>query len=588
MEKALAPLFVLNVLREYSDELHPLRQQDIIDKIEAQYDVQLERKAIARHLTNLETVGYYIERTKNGVYLVNDDGFKDSELRLLIDSVLFSRHISGTAAEDLIKKLKKLGSVSLKNKLVSVYSAKKLTRVNNDCLYENIDIIGKAIGQDRRITFYYCEYGVDKKLHKRTEEKRVIDPYQLITANNHYYLLGKDVGINAVLGFRLEKITEIEYLNVPRDKVKGRIDFDLNKYINENPYMYGGDICPVEMVIQKDSIGEIIDAFGFDFSLLSDNGDTVKIRFYASLSDAFDWIKRFGNIAEIISPQDLRDEVRQYCYVTYGKYCVSDDDRYSKEMIEEYERSDRFTLRLENIDLRDKNEYKESKNVKELVLKNNGLGDVSFLSGFQNLTSLTIENNPITDLSCLVNLKNLRGLTIAKTNITDFSFLGQMEGLKELTIPDENNYDLTSIYNIWGLELLKTSAEIANGFDVLQLKRSCPNLQIVIDGIRGNFVTVFELIELVGRKVNRGKIEEITYMFPIKRRDVRAVIESKQDIERVIEYAKEKKVFNGYQMQQDLHIGCPLRCSILDWMVDSDYLDEIGDKMYLVKQENIP
>lgn len=588
MEKALAPLFVLNVLREYSDELHPLRQQDIIDKIEAQYDVQLERKAIARHLTNLETVGYYIERTKNGVYLVNDDGFKDSELRLLIDSVLFSKHISGDAADNLIKKLKKLGSVSLKNKLVSVYSAKMLTRVNNDCLYENIDIIGKAIGQDRRIAFYYCEYGVDKKLHKRTEEKRVIDPYQLITANNHYYLLGKDIDINVVLGFRIEKITEIEYLDVPRDKVKGRIGFDLNKYINENPYMYGGDICPVEMLIRKDSIGEIIDAFGFDFSLLSNNGDTFKIRFLASLSDVFDWIKRFGNVAEIISPQDLRDKVRQYCYVTYGKYCVSDDDRYSKELTEEYERSDRLTLRLENIDLRGKNEYKESKNVKELVLKNNGLGDISFLSEFQNLTSLTIENNPITDLSCLVNLKNLRSLTITKTNVTDFRFLGQMEGLKELTIIDENNYDITSIYNIWGLEFLKTSAEIASGFDVLQLKRSCPNLQIVIDGIRGDFITIHEMVELYGRTVDRKKIQRITSIFPLKRRDVYAVIESKQDVERAMKYAKRKKVFNGYKMQRDLHIGYPLRCAIIDWMVDSDYLEEIEDDMYLIKQENIP
>ena len=588
MEKALAPLFVLNVLREYSDELHPLRQQDIIDKIEERYDVQLERKAIARHLTNLETVGYYIERTKNGVYLVNDDGFKDSELRLLIDSVLFSRHISGDAAEDLIKKLKKLGSVSLKNKLVSVYSAKMLTRVINDCLYENIDIIGKAIGQDRRIAFYYCEYGIDKKLHKRTEEKRIIDPYQLITANNHYYLLGKDIVINAVLGFRIEKITEIEYLDVPRDKVKGRIGFDLNKYINENPYMYGGEICPVEMLIQKDSIGEIVDAFGFDFSLLSDDEDTVKIRFFASLSDVFDWIKRFGKIAEIISPQDLRDKIRQYCYVAYDKYCVSDDDRYSKELTEEYERSDRLALRLEDIDLRDKKEYREYKDVKELILKNNGLSDVSFLSEFQNLMSLTIENNPITDLSCLANLKILRSLTIAKTNVTDYRFLGQMEGLKELTILDECNYDLTPIYNIWGLELLKTSAEIASGFDVLQLKRSCPNLQIVIDGIRGDFITIFEMIELYGRIVDRKKIQRITSIFPLKRRDVYAVIESKQDIERVMEYAKKKKVFYGNKMQRDLHIGYPLKSSIIEWMVDSEYLEEIEDDMYLIIQKNIP
>lgn len=588
MEKALAPLFVLNVLREYSDELHPLRQQDIIDKIEAQYDVKLERKAIARHLTNLEAVGYYIERTKNGVYLANDDGFKDSELRLLIDSILFSKHISGNAADELIKKLKRLGSVSLKNKLVSVYSAKMLTRVNNDCLYDNIDIIGKAIGQDRRITFYYCEYGIDKKLHKCTEEKRIIDPYQLITANNHYYLLGKDIVINAVLGFRIEKITEIEYLDVPRDKVKGRIGFDLNKYINENPYMYGGEICPVEMLIQKDSIGEIIDAFGFDFSLLSDDEDTVKIRFFASLSDVFDWIKRFGKIAEIISPQDLRDKIRQYCYVAYDKYCVSDDDRYSKELTEEYERSDRLALRLEDIDLRDKKEYREYKDVKELILKNNGLSDVFFLSEFQNLTSLTIENNPIADLSCLPNLKNLRSLTIAKTSVTDFRFLGQMERLKELTILDEYNYDLTSVYNIWGLELLKTSAEIASGFDVLQLKRSCPNLQIVIGGIRGDFITIFEMIELYGRIVDREKIQRITSIFPLKRRDVYAVIESKQDIERVMKYAKKKKVFYGNKMQRDLHIGYPLKSSIIEWMVDSEYLEEIEDDMYLIIQKNIP
>lgn len=580
MEKALAPLFVLNVLREYSDELHPLRQQDIIDKIEAQYDVQLERKAIARHLTNLETVGYYIERTKNGVYLVNDNGFKDSELRLLIDSVLFSRHISGDAAEDLIKKLKKLGSVSLKNKLVSVYSAKMLTRVINDCLYENIDIIGKAIGQDRRIAFYYCEYGIDKKLHKRTEEKRIIDPYQLITANNHYYLLGKDIVINAVLGFRIEKITKIEYLDVTRDKVKGRIGFDLNKYINENPYMYGGEICPVEMLIQKDSIGEIIDAFGFDFSLLSDDEDTVKIRFFASLSDVFDWIKRFGNIAEIISPQNLRNKIREYCNITYEKYCVSDDDRYSKELTDEYKHRAQDSLIFENIDLRDKNEYKEYKNVKELVLRNNKLCDVTFLSEFPDLTSLTIEDNPIIDLSCLCNLKNLQKLIIKNTSVTDFQFLAQLSELKELTVLDEKKYDLNAICNIWGLELLRTSAEIASGFNVLELRRSCPNLQISISGIQGDYITLFEMVRLIARLVNRDKIREIVSLFPMRRRDVRPVIERKEYVEQAMRYAKEKKKFSGYKMQRDISIGCGLRNSIIDWMVWSEYIKEIADDKY--------
>lgn len=580
MEKALAPVFILNVLREYSDELHPLRQQDIIDKIEAQYDVKLERKAIARHLTNLETVGYYIERTKNGVYLANDDGFKDSELRLLIDSILFSKHISGNAADELIKKLKRLGSVSLKNKLVSVYSPKMLTRVNNDCLYDNIDIIGKAIGQDRRIAFYYCEYGIDKKLYKCFDTKRIVDPYQLMTANNHYYLIGKDIETDAVFGFRLEKITDIEYLKVPRAKVKGRIDFDLNKYINENPYMFGGNIYPVEMLIQKNSIGEIIDAFGFDFSLLSDNGNTVKIRFFASLGDVFDWIKRFGNIAEITSPQNLRNKIREYCNITYEKYCVSDDDRYSKELTDEFKHKAQDSLIFENIDLRDKKEYKEYKSVKELVLRNNKLRDVSFLSEFLDLTSLTIEDNPIIDLSCLRDLKNLQKLTIKNTSVTDFQFLAQLSELKELTVLDEKKYDLNVICNIWGLELLRTSAEIASGFNVLELRRSCPNLQISISGIQGDYITLFEMVRLIARLVNRDKIRDIVSLFPMRRRDVRPVIEKKEYIEQAMRYAKKEKKFSGYKMQCDLGIGCGLRNSIIDWMVWSEYIKEIADDKY--------
>ena len=179
---------------------------------------------------------------------------------------------------------------------------------------------------------------------------------------------------------------------------------------------------------------------------------------------------------------------------------------------------------FENIDLRDKNEYKEYKNVKELVLRNNKLCDVTFLSEFPDLTSLTIEDNPIIDLSCLCNLKNLQKLIIKNTSVTDFQFLAQLSELKELTVLDEKKYDLNAICNIWGLELLRTSAEIASGFNVLELRRSCPNLQISISGIQGDYITLFEMVRLIARLVNRDKIREIVSLFPMRRRDVRPVI----------------------------------------------------------------
>ena len=572
MEKSLAPLFILEILKEYSDENHPLKQQDIIDKMETEYDITLERKAVARNLTNLEIVGYGIERTRNGVYLVDNDGFSDSELRLLIDSVLFSKHISGDAAESLIKKLKKLGSTSLKGKNTSIYSAKLITREDNDCLYENIDMLGKAIEAGNRVAFHYCEYGIDKKLHKCFENKRIVDPYRLMTANNHYYLIGKDTQTNAVFPFRLEKIVEIDNLNIPRDNVKGRIDFDLDKYINENPYLLGGDITSVEMNISKDAIGEIIDAFGKDFSLLADYGDAVKIKFYASLADAFDWIKRFGNIAEVVSPQCLRNKIREYCSITYDKYCISDDDRYSKELTDEFERNDHHVLRLENIDLRNKNEYKNYKDVKKLILKNNNLTDVSFLSEFKNLTSLTIDNNPIEDFGFLAQMTELKELTILN-----------LEGVDERYIKHEKEYDLSAIYNIWGLQLLTVSPEIASDLNVLELKRSCPNLQIKIDGIQGGFISIIEMIDLFTRNVDIDKLEVIISRFPIRRRDVYLDIESKEIAERAVEFAKSKSVFT----EEDLHNSLNFKSyenrppkMLIDWMIACEYIERIAANLY--------
>lgn len=377
---------------------------------------------------------------------------------------------------------------------------------------------------------------------------------------------------NAVFPFRLEKIVEIDNLNIPRDNVKGRIDFDLDKYINENPYLLGGDITSVEMNISKDAIGEIIDAFGKDFSLLADYGDMVKIRFYASLADAFDWIKRFGNIAEVVSPQCLRNKIREYCSITYDKYCISDDDRYSKELTDEFERNDHHVLRLENIDLRNKNEYKNYKDVKKLILKNNNLTDVSFLSEFKNLTSLTIDNNPIEDFGFLAQMTELKELTILN-----------LEGVDERYIKHEKEYDLSVIYNIWGLQLLTVSPEIASDLNVLELKRSCPNLQIKIDGIQGGFISIIEMIDLFTRNVDIDKLEVIISRFPIRRRDVYLDIESKEIAERAVEFAKSKSVFT----EEDLHNSLNFKSyenrppkMLIDWMLACEYIERIAANVY--------
>lgn len=115
--KKMIVINILDILKRYTDENHRLSQREIMDILEREYDMKVDRKAVKRNLMNLIDFGYQVEYSesirqgKNGEeeiiftdwYLEKD--FTDSELRLLIDSLLFSKHIPYSQCKALIEKL---------------------------------------------------------------------------------------------------------------------------------------------------------------------------------------------------------------------------------------------------------------------------------------------------------------------------------------------------------------------------------------------------------------------------------------------------------------------------------------------------
>ena len=123
--KKLLILNILDILRKYSDEEHRLSQKDIAEILKTEYDMTADRKAIRRNILNLMDCGYNIEYSesirmvpnpKTGVpeesYLWSDfyleRDFTDGELRLLIDSLLFSKHVPYSQCKELVGKLEEL------------------------------------------------------------------------------------------------------------------------------------------------------------------------------------------------------------------------------------------------------------------------------------------------------------------------------------------------------------------------------------------------------------------------------------------------------------------------------------------------
>ena len=102
--KKLALIRVLQILEKHSDCEHPIKHDKIVDLLEIEYGLTIERKAIGRNISLLNEAGYDIETTKKGSYLA-ERTFEDSELKLLIDGVLSSKHITPKQSKELIEKL---------------------------------------------------------------------------------------------------------------------------------------------------------------------------------------------------------------------------------------------------------------------------------------------------------------------------------------------------------------------------------------------------------------------------------------------------------------------------------------------------
>ena len=102
--KKMSLIRTLLILRKESDVNHPLTHGDIIDFLDRDYGIKIERKAVGRNIAILNEMGYEIETTKKGSYLLSRE-FEDSELRLLIDCVLSSNYISEKHSADLIEKI---------------------------------------------------------------------------------------------------------------------------------------------------------------------------------------------------------------------------------------------------------------------------------------------------------------------------------------------------------------------------------------------------------------------------------------------------------------------------------------------------
>lgn len=324
--KKLSILYILEILKRETNEDHPLSHQEILQILKRDYHMELERKSVARNIQDLIDAGYDIVSEK-GCYLSSRD-FEYSELRLLIDSVLFSKNIPQKQCKTLVKKVADLTDRHF-NAHVRHIATMPTADTDNRQIFYSIEVLDEAISMGKKVSFWYSEYHTDKKLHHKRESRYVVSPYQIAATGGRYYLICCTDHYDNVAHYRIDHIDGIELLDEkakPMGDVKGLENgLDLPKHMAEHIYMFSGKSTRVLFRAKLSAVDQIIDWFGRDIIFENETDSTVDVSVRVNENAMFCWLLQYGMSCEVLSPLSLRERIRDAVNDMAEKYAKDPD-----------------------------------------------------------------------------------------------------------------------------------------------------------------------------------------------------------------------------------------------------------------------
>lgn len=331
--KKMIIINILEILKKYSDMDHRLTQADIMEKLKKEYYMDVDRKTVKRNLMNLLDLDCGIEYTeiskkdKNGEesfictdwYMTRE--FDDSELRLLIDSILFSKHIPYYQCKKLIAKLKGLSNIYFDKKVKHICNLPENQPENKELFY-TIDILDEAISQNKKVSFIYNTYGADKKLHPKRDEKYIVNPYQMVATNGRYYLICNYDKYDNLSNYRVDRITRIEILEDSIKPLKDVKEGEINlpKHMAEHIYMFAGESVRAKFKAKNYIIDQVIDWYGIEADIKVINDEECMITVSVNKEAFFCWAMQYGLHIEVTEPLDIRNRIKQGLEEIIQKY----------------------------------------------------------------------------------------------------------------------------------------------------------------------------------------------------------------------------------------------------------------------------
>lgn len=315
-------LYLMRIFIECTDEKHAMTVAELSDALAA-YEISAERKSLYDDMELLRVFGLDIRtvRDRSVRYYLGSRMFETAELKLLVDAVRSSRFITQKQSDDLIRKLERMLSKYEASALRRQLVVANRLKTENDGVFGNVDMIHRAIAENRRIRFRYYSWSADKRrVFRRNGSFYLISPFALVWDSENYFLVGYDATADMIKHFRVDKMLEISIDKEKREGESAFEKFDLASHSKQLFGMYAGDLCAVGFECDKSLADAVIDRFGTDV-MMSNRGDSFTFTARVMVSPSFySWVLGFGSKMKIVYPEYVAEHIAEMARDIVKKY----------------------------------------------------------------------------------------------------------------------------------------------------------------------------------------------------------------------------------------------------------------------------
>lgn len=305
-------LKLLELLRQDTDELHPLSTSEICNRLGAM-GISCERRTLTKDIALLNEQGFEIMWCRVGKekgYYIVDRSFSVPELKILIDAVQAANFITEKKSAELIDKIAALGGSHQADIIQSNLVCFNTRKHSNEKIYYSVGYLEDAIRQKNKVLFRYFdldEHG--ERIYRRDGHRYVVEPVALVFHEDNYYVVVYSAKHDNTANYRIDRMDSVEIIDEPVSQKALALRGEVAGYTERVFKMYGGQLLDIVIEFDDKLIGVVYDKFGENTKMIRTHEHMCVATVKVQVSPTFwGWLFQFGKQMRILSPINLIDE----------------------------------------------------------------------------------------------------------------------------------------------------------------------------------------------------------------------------------------------------------------------------------------